>query len=102
MKRDSHGVPIPIYNDKGHRVNLCWWFQTKKNGGHKCPRAQADCDFIHQPADEGKNEIFSVKRPRADSPAPKPKAKAKPKVKAKPKAKTKPKRDGTPPPGKKD
>ena len=101
VKRDDKGVPIPVTNDKGHRVNLCWWYQSQYNGDYKCPRKQPECRYIHAKCKD-RNEFASIPIPRGDSPAPvgqraNPKAKpeAKPKAKATAKAKT---RAGSPAP----
>ena len=101
VKRDEKGVPIPVKNDQGHRVNLCWWYQSQYNGDYKCPRKQPECRYIHAKCKD-RNEFASIPVPRGDSPAPvgqraNPKAKpeAKPKAKATAKAKT---RSGSPAP----
>ena len=82
-RRDEKGKPLPITNDKGHRINLCWWYQTKYNGAYTCSRNQKDCAFLHEQC-KSRAEFDDLKRPRAESPAPpKPKPKPKPKAKGK-------------------
>ena len=93
VKRDDHGVPEVRKDGNGYRLNLCWWFQEKYNGGHKCPRKQIECNFIHQPCKD-EAEFALLKVPRAETPPPvkkddKGKGKGKPDAKAKAKAKAK-------------
>ena len=69
--RDANGKPKPILDDKGRRINLCFWFQTKWNGAHTCPLSQKECAFLHEHA-KNRAEFDAIRKPRADAPAPKP------------------------------
>ena len=101
VKRDQNGAPIPVLNNQGHRVNLCWWYQSQFNGDFRCPRKQPECRFIHAKCKD-RNEFVAIPIPRGESPAPtgqRANPKAKPEAKPKAKATAKPKtRSGSPAP----
>ena len=90
VDRDVNGVPIAKHDDHGNRLNLCWWFQTEHNGGHRCPRKQNECMYIHAKCKYGEFPFITQPRSRSSTPAPAPDGKGKTKTKAKPKGKSRP------------
>ena len=90
VDRDVNGVPIAKHDDHGNRLNLCWWFQTEHNGGHRCPRKQNECMYIHAKCKYGEFPFITQPRSRSSTPAPATDGKGKPKAKAKPKGKSRP------------